>query len=280
MLCITFDNFGCGSQLPPCPFPEIVPVDEWRRYNEIGLELGHPRILQLLKQIGVKTTFFCEGYSAVLHPDQMKRWHDDGHEIALHGWKHEMWSNLASEAQEEDLVAQGGAAIRDLLGEAPQGFRPPGLKINPWSDDVFARHDIRYVAQTLDREKGHNDRLSGIGITYASEESPLVVSRLPLLECSDRLLDADLIAPAFGGLYGALDAEAAYDIFFYMASAHERATPDRPWTFIVHPFISGNRAWFGFEKFMRRLHAEFGAGAFKTAREVVFAVGHGDRHSH
>lgn len=132
---------------------------------------------------------------------------------------------------------------------------------------------IRYVAQAIARDKGHNQRLANIGITYASEDSEMVISRLKVLECSDRRLDADLIEPAFGGLFGDLDADTAYDRYFDMAAKHERAKPAEPWTFIVHPFVSGNRAWSSFERFMRRLHGEFGSNAFKTARQVTLGAG-------
>lgn len=269
MLCITFDNFGCGSTLPGCPFPETIPAEEWSQYNEIGLKLGHPRILQLLEQLKIPTTYFAEGYSAVLHPKEMKRWRDAGHEIALHGWKHEMWTGLASQEREEELVALSVAAMKDLLGEAPLGFRPPGMKINAWTDDVLERHGIRYVGQILQREQKQDERFAKIGITYSKESSDLVVSRLKVLPCSDRLIDGDLISPKAGGFFGSLSSEEAYARFFDMAVKHESETPERPWAFIVHPHISGSRAWAGFEDFIRKLHAKFGIGAFKKARDVV-----------
>jgi peptidoglycan/xylan/chitin deacetylase (PgdA/CDA1 family) len=271
MLCITFDNFGCGSQLPACPFPDIVPPEEWANYNQIGLTLGHPRILALLKQLHISSTYFAEGYSAVLHPAEMKRWADQGHEIALHGWKHEIWSNLPSKEREEELIALGVSSMRDLLGEGPVGFRPPGLKINSWTDDIFEKHGIRYISQALEREKGYEDRFGPIGITYTKESSTILVSRLKVLDTSDKLIDAALVSPAFGGFFGTLDAGSAYDTFYDLAAKHERSAPEKPWVFVVHPFISGNRAWAGFDKFLRRLHAEFGPGAFKTAREAVLA---------
>lgn len=267
MFCITFDNFGCGSQLGPCPFPEIVPTVEWEHYNEIGLHVGHPRILQLLRQLHIRTTYFAEGYAAVLHPQEMKRWCDEGHEIALHGWKHEMWTKLPSEQKEDELVTLAIAAMRDLLDEAPLGFRPPGMRINPWTDEVLSRHGIQYIAQITESRK--DPRFAKLGIDYSDEEQDILITRRKILVCSERRIDGDLISPAFGGFFGDCTAEEAYDIFCKMARDHEEATPDKAWTFIIHPHISGNRAWPGLEKFLRRLHANFGEGAFKMAREVV-----------
>jgi peptidoglycan/xylan/chitin deacetylase (PgdA/CDA1 family) len=265
VLCITFDNFGLAAQLPPCPFPDIVPSEEWALYNEIGLSLGHPRLLNLLGQLQIPTTYFAEGFSAVLHPTELKRWQDAGHEIALHGWKHEMWGNLPSREREEELIALSVASMRDVLGAGPLGFRPPGLKINPWSDDLLEKYGIRYVSQALDRAPEYEDKFAPIGITYTKQSSPIVISRLKVLDTRDTLIDAALVSPEFGGLFGTLDDDAAYETFYNLAVEHELMRPDKPWVFIIHPFISGNRSWFGCSRFLRRLHAQFGSGAFRTA---------------
>jgi len=271
VLCITFDNFGLVAQLPPCPFPEIVSAEEWAQYNQIGLSVGHPRLLNLLKQLRISTTYFAEGFSAVLHPTELKRWQDAGHEIALHGWKHEMWSNLPSKEREEELIALSVASMRDVLGEGPQGFRPPGLKINSWSDSLFEKYGIRYVSQALSRAPEYEDKFAPIGITYTKQTSPIVVSQLKVLDTPDTLIDAALVSPAFGGLFGTLDDDGAYEIFYNLAAEHERTKPDRPWVFIIHPFVSGNRSWVGCDRFLRRLHAQFGSSAFKTARAAALS---------
>lgn len=272
MLCITFDNFGCGSKLPPCPFPDVVPASEWDQYNEIGLSLGHPRILNLLDRLKIPTTYFAEGYSAVLHPQEMRRWRDAGHEIALHGWKHEMWTSLPSKEREEELVALSVAAMKELLDEAPLGFRPPGMRINAWTDEVLAKHGIRYVGQILKPEQDHAERFAKLGIKYSKPSTDIIVSRLKILPCSDALIDGDLVDPASGGFFGALSAQDAYARFYEKAVEHEQQAPEKPWVFIVHPHISGSRAWSGFEAFVRKLHAKFGAGVFQRAKDVVLAA--------
>jgi peptidoglycan/xylan/chitin deacetylase (PgdA/CDA1 family) len=236
------------------------------------MTLGHPRILQLLEQLQIHTTFFAEGYSAVLHPAQMKRWAELGHEIAFHGWKHEMWSNLTSQEREEELVALAVSSLRDLLGRGPLGFRPPGLKINPWTDEVLRKHGIQYVSQALEREQGYEDKFGPIGIQYTKQSNPIVVSTLKVLDTSDKLIDAIMVSPAFGGFFGSVDAITAYDLAYDLAVQHERTSPQKPWVYVVHPFVSGNRAWAGFERFMRRLHMEFGPAAFKTAGAALDCV--------
>jgi len=279
MLCLTFDNFGCGAEygfgqgkLPPCKFPELVPASEWGSYNDIGLTLGQPRILNVLKQLDIRTTFFAEGYAAVIHPNEMKRWADEGHEIAMHGWKHEMWANLKSREQEERLVSLSVAAMTELLGQGPIGIRPPGFKINPWTDAVLEKNGIQYVSTVAAREAGFADRLAKIGVTYADDSKDVVVSHLKILPCHDDLTDAGAIGPAGGGLglYGyEVTAEQAYEQFYQSAVEHEESTPNEPWVFTAHPFVSGNRAWTAFDRFLRRLRERFPAGSFRTGRQIA-----------
>jgi peptidoglycan/xylan/chitin deacetylase (PgdA/CDA1 family) len=268
MLCITFDNFGsaAGDALPwPCP--ASIPASEWAAYNQIGLELGHPRILQLLDELQIRCTYFAEGYAALRYPDELLAWHAAGHEIAMHGWKHEMWTGIASREEEDRLIQLAVSSIRGLTGLAPVGFRPPGLAINPWTDELLATHGIRYVSLSL---VGGSDaaRAPALGATAT------MPTRVAVLPTDPALIDGAVIHPRFGGIFGTLDATAAYEQLYLSALAHETARPDEPWVLVVHPFTSGNRAWFGFEQFMRRLALAFGPARFALAKDAVPSTTH------
>lgn len=255
MLCITFDNFGsaAGDTLPwPCPAG--IPAAEWADYNRIGLELGHPRILHLLDELQIRCTYFAEGYAALRYPDELLAWHTAGHEIAMHGWKHEMWTGIATREEEDRLVQLAVSSLRGVTGQAPAGFRPPGLAINPWTDEVLATHGIRYVSLALPGGSG------------AAATMP---TRVAVLPTDPALIDGAVIHPRFGGIFGTLDATAAYEHLYQSALAHETARADEPWVLVVHPFTSGNRAWFGFEDFMRRLAAAFGPARFALAKDAA-----------
>ena len=51
-------------------------------------KVGTNRILDVLKQNGVKATFFCTGNFAEQAPEVMQRIMDEGHEVACHGVDH------------------------------------------------------------------------------------------------------------------------------------------------------------------------------------------------
>ena len=59
-------------------------------WGQYGNRVGVPRILELLKREDIQATFFVPAVAALLHPDEQRRVIAEGHEIGLHGWIHEL----------------------------------------------------------------------------------------------------------------------------------------------------------------------------------------------
>ena len=62
--------------------------------GEYGSRAGVPRILKLLERYAIPASFYIPAVSALLHPDDVRRIAEAGHEVGLHGWIHER-SSLA-----------------------------------------------------------------------------------------------------------------------------------------------------------------------------------------
>ena len=116
-VCVTFDNMGnaaaVGEGTASGPDPD-----------EPGLAVGYPRLLDLLDELGLRATFFVEGWNGVHHPDRVAELAARGHEVGLHGWVHERWDEL-DQGEVRSLLLRGTAALRDA-GVDPVGFRSPG----------------------------------------------------------------------------------------------------------------------------------------------------------
>lgn len=93
---------------------------------EYGFRRGMPRILRLLDDYQVKATFFVPGLAARLHPTDIDSVLEHGHEVGLHGWKHERTSDLGL-GEEEDLLNRSIDLFRKEFGIKPQGMRTPSL---------------------------------------------------------------------------------------------------------------------------------------------------------
>ena len=83
------------------------------------------RILDILKEKGVKATFFVVGKQAVAFPDILARIADDGHEIGNHSYNHRNCAYL-SEAEITQEIFRTSAAVRAFTGQEIRFFRPPG----------------------------------------------------------------------------------------------------------------------------------------------------------
>jgi peptidoglycan/xylan/chitin deacetylase (PgdA/CDA1 family) len=83
-----------------------------------------PQILDILKQYGVRATFFVVGNRAEAHPEMVKRMQEEGHVIGSHSYSH---PNLlqVSDAVFQDEILKTEQALAGITGYKPRLFRPP-----------------------------------------------------------------------------------------------------------------------------------------------------------
>ena len=99
-------------------------------WGQYGARVGVPRILSLLKRMDVPATFFVPAVAALLHPDEQRRVIDEGHEIGLHGWIHEL-NSVLPEADERDLHLRSSDVLTKITGVRPVGMRTPSWDFSP-----------------------------------------------------------------------------------------------------------------------------------------------------
>jgi len=92
-------------------------------------EVMPPKVLAVLREYGVKGTFFLSGPWASSHPDLVAEIVKDGHEIASHGYRHVNMSTLTKEALEEN-IRRAHEAIKAASGQEPRYLRPPNGDFN------------------------------------------------------------------------------------------------------------------------------------------------------
>ena len=86
------------------------------------------------------------GWIAERFPDMVKQLSDDGHEIATHGYSHEMIYKQSRTAFEEDLV-KSIEILERLSGQKVIGYRAPTYSIieeSLWAIDILIRHHLLY----------------------------------------------------------------------------------------------------------------------------------------
>lgn len=95
---------------------------------------GTNRILDVLKQNGVKATFFCTGNFAEQAPEVLQRIMQEGHEVACHGVDH--WQPKATD------FAVSKQIVERVTGIPVYGYRQP--RMFAVSDEEIRRAGYRY----------------------------------------------------------------------------------------------------------------------------------------
>src|SRR5579862_7631603 len=104
-----------------------IPRDSWSQ-REPRVEHNTERILALLSDRKVHATFFVLGWIAERHPALVKRIHAAGHEIASHGYSHQLiYRQAPSEFQTE--TERSKRVLEDLTGTEVIGYRAASFSI-------------------------------------------------------------------------------------------------------------------------------------------------------
>jgi len=93
-------------------------------WGQYGNRRGVPRILETLKAADVPATFFVPAVAALLHPDEQKRVIAEGHEIGLHGWIHEVNTQVPPD-KERELHLRAADTLEKITGVRAVGMRTP-----------------------------------------------------------------------------------------------------------------------------------------------------------
>ncbi|RKR29851.1 peptidoglycan/xylan/chitin deacetylase (PgdA/CDA1 family) [Arthrobacter oryzae] len=93
-------------------------------------------VLDVLKQKGVKATFFLEGSHAQQYPDLVRRIKAEGHVIGNHSWNHPDFPDI-SQASQKLQIDRTNAAIKAITGEAPKLMRFPYGDSTPYATNYL-----------------------------------------------------------------------------------------------------------------------------------------------
>lgn len=114
-----------------------------------------PAVLDALRAVGAKATFFVLGECARRHPDAVRRAVTEGHAVQVHGDGHVRHTELTRGAAEEDL--DRALEALDALGIRPSRWRTPWGVEAEWTRDVAAERDLALVGWTIDTHDWRGD---------------------------------------------------------------------------------------------------------------------------
>lgn len=121
---------------------QAIDKESWDK-NVSRVERNIELILGLLDQKNAKATFFILGWIAERYPLLIKKIHQEGHEIACHGYGHELVSRLSPEKFRQD-VSLTQKILEDIIGEKVIGYRAPNFSITDWSLEILISLGFKY----------------------------------------------------------------------------------------------------------------------------------------
>jgi protoporphyrinogen oxidase len=122
----------------------------WRSFPSF-LDLVVRRAVRFLGEREQPITWFVVGRDAIVPANRtlLTSVVDAGHEIGNHSFLHEPWLHRYEPDRLHDELARAEAAIEEVTGRPPDGFRGPGFSVSGDVLRVLHERGYRYDASTL-----------------------------------------------------------------------------------------------------------------------------------
>ena len=194
---------------------------------ESRIERNTDRILEMIARHDARCTFFILGFVADKAPQLVKRIAEAGHEIASHGYGHELVHSIGHDAFRRD-IDRTRKLLEDLTGQRVRGYRAPSFSITEWAIDLLRESGYEYDSSAFPTfAHDRYGKLSGI-----EPGKTIVELRSDFTEvCVSCLKVGRLGLPWGGGAYFRL---FPYRIF--RSGVRRILDADQPYVFYIHPW--------------------------------------------
>jgi polysaccharide deacetylase family protein (PEP-CTERM system associated) len=126
-------------------FRDQVSPDDWPQFESRVVANTH-RVLDVFADAGVTATFFVLGWIAEHHPQLVREIAARGHEIACHGYSHQLIYGQSPQVFGEE-TRRAKALLENQAQEAVNGYRAASFSITDesrWALDVLADNGFEY----------------------------------------------------------------------------------------------------------------------------------------
>ncbi|AET70697.1 polysaccharide deactylase family protein, PEP-CTERM locus subfamily [Desulfosporosinus orientis DSM 765] len=168
---------------------------------EVRILQNTERLLSLFEEHNAKATFFALGYVAEKHPRLIQKITDAGHEIASHGYAHQLvYQQTPSEFRADVRKAKG--LVEDIIGKPIKGYRAPSWSITSkslWAWEILQDLGFDYDASVFPIQTYLYGLPSAPRFTYHPKYEGTPLSLLEVPSSTIRILNKNI--PFAGGFY-------------------------------------------------------------------------------
>jgi polysaccharide deacetylase family protein (PEP-CTERM system associated) len=260
-------------------FAKNIKSSDWDK-QPLRVEKNTQRLLDLFDEEQVKATFFVLGWVADRNRKLIKEIAERGHEVACHGYSHQLIYNQTAEVFREETV-RSKALLEDIAQQPVRGYRAASYSITRkslWALDILAEAGFEYDSSIF---PVRHDRY---GIPDAKEtphvlKTPAGHSLVEFPLSTAKILNYKL--PVAGGGYFRL-----YPYALTKAGLSQINRRQQPFIFYLHPWeidpdqprvetsrFSRFRHYNNLDKCEPRLRSLLSDFNFGTASEVLNSLG-------
>jgi len=126
-------------------FADVISINDWDNY-ESRVERNTRNLLELFLKYNIKSTFFVLGWVAEKNPELIRNIAREGHEIASHGYSHQLIYNQTKEKFREETIRSKNI-LEDIIQQPVKGYRAASYSItnkSNWALDILAETGFEY----------------------------------------------------------------------------------------------------------------------------------------
>jgi polysaccharide deacetylase family protein (PEP-CTERM system associated) len=211
-------------------FNKVINPDEWEKWP-CRVEANTHKLLQLFADSNIKITFFILGWVAERYPDLVKTIHEQGHEIASHGYSHQLIYKQNKNVFREETT-KSKRILEDLAQVPVIGYRAASYSITRkslWALDTLAELGFTWDSSIFPT------RHDNYGIPGSPEEPYKIITTNGKILTEFPLTTAKVFGqsvPAAGGGYFRQYPYALSRWLFERASNNQT----KPQIFYLHPW--------------------------------------------
>lgn len=211
-------------------FAKVIKPSEWKNWPS-RVEANTHRLLQLFDDANIKITFFVLGWVADHYPELVKTIRAQGHEIASHGYSHQLIYKQNPEIFRAE-TAKSKTILEDLAQTPITGYRAASYSITRkslWALDILAELGFTWDSSIFPT------RHDNYGIPGSPEEPYRIITNSGASLLEFPLTTAKVCGqsiPAAGGGYFRQYPYALSKWLFERASLNQT----KPQIFYLHPW--------------------------------------------
>ena len=168
---------------------------------EVRIVKATERLLAHFKKYHAKATFFVLGYVAEQHPQLIRKISEAGHEIATHGYAHQLVYQQTPAVFKED-VHQAKKRIEEIIGKSVKGYRAPSWSVTPkslWAWEILQELGFVYDASVFPIQTYLYGLPSSPRFAYHPQYSGVTLDLLEVPSSTVQMFNKNI--PFAGGFY-------------------------------------------------------------------------------